>query len=323
MALTPPVLLCTDVFWARHHTQVEAIAPALEVVQLLGTERISQADLERVSIAVISADSWPARMRHLLKASLSSPNLDWLHTFFAGVDDPVFTTFADRGVRITSSSGSSARPIAHVVTWMLLSLGRGTHHWAAAQREHRWAPQAQQADLDGRHLAVIGMGPIGYETARLGQALGMSVRGCRRTIAGDEPCPTTTFAHLDELLEWADFVVLALPLTPSTSGLINAARLVRMRAGSMLINVGRGGLIDEPALVDSLRSGHLAGAGLDVFATEPLPADSPLWDMPNVIVTPHNSGDTDGTEARSNEIFLANLPRYLGGEPLHNEVART
>ena len=162
--------------------------------------------------------------------------------------------------------------------------------------------------------------PIGDETARLGGAFGMNVVGCRRTVSGNEPCETRTFDALAELLGWADYVVLALPLTDDTTGLIGADEFALMKPTARLINVGRGGLVDEPALIDALQSGRLAGAGLDVFAVEPLPADSPLWDMPNVIVTPHNSGSTERANERAVEIFVDNLGRFVRADALRNEV---
>jgi phosphoglycerate dehydrogenase-like enzyme len=166
------------------------------------------------------------------------------------------------------------------------------------------------------------MGPIGLEAARLCAEFGMRPIGMRRTVQGDEPCETWTFARLDELLSTVDDLVLALPLTPDTNGLIGARELALLRPGARLVNVGRGELIDEDALVDALRRGHLAGAALDVFVTEPLPAEHPLWDLPNVIVTPHIAGATPLADDRAAAIFVDNLGRYLRGEPLRNEVFR-
>jgi D-2-hydroxyacid dehydrogenase (NADP+) len=313
------VLFCTDTIWARYADRIRAAAPGLDVVLLQGADLVSSEDLERITVAFFSGDAWPDRTARFISACIQAPRLQWLHTFSAGVDSPVFGDFVRRGARLTTSSGSSARPIAQTVALMILGLSRDAPAWMRAQQAHEWQPRLGE-EVDGKNLAVIGMGPIGVETAMLGAALGMDVIGCRRTVTGTEPCATRPLAELDGLLEWADYVVLALPLTAETIGLFDAARLARMKPSARLVNVGRGGLVDEAALVDALREQRLAGAGLDVFATEPLPAESPLWDMPNVIITPHNSGATSLAHARACDIFIDNLARHTRGEALHNEV---
>ena len=313
------MLFCTDTAWARYGAELTSVAPQLDVVTLNGDELVSDDDLARMTIAFFSGDAWPERTAHYIMACLQAPNLQWLHTFSAGVDSPVFGEFVRRGVRLTSSSGSSARPIAQTVMLMILGLSRDAPAWMRAQQQHLWAPHTGE-EVEGQNLAVIGMGPIGEETARLGQSLGMNVLGCRRTITGNEPCETRAWDSLATLLSWADYVVLALPLTNDTRELIGAAELGLMKPTARFINVGRGGLVDEPALIDALSSQRLAGVGLDVFATEPLPADSPLWDMPNVIITPHNSGSTALANHRGAQIFLDNMGRFVRGEALRNEV---
>jgi phosphoglycerate dehydrogenase-like enzyme len=187
------------------------------------------------------------------------------------------------------------------------------------QDKKKWQ-QHRIDELDGASLAVVGMGPIGMEIARIGVAMNMSVEAVRRSAKGDEPCPTFPMSELHSVLGRADWVASALPLTPETRLVFDAKAFAAMRTGARFINVGRGELVDENALVAALRSGHLAGAGLDVFATEPLPEDSPLWEMDNVIVTPHNSGSSNTSNRRSEEIFLDNLERWARGTPLTNLV---
>ena len=313
------MLFCTDTAWGRYRDSLLFAAPELQVVMLDGDQIVNDHDLQRMTVAFFSADAWPERTAHYIQACLQAPNLQWLHTFSAGVDSPVFAEFIRRGARLTTSSGSSARPIAQTVAMMILGLSRDVPSWMRAQLEHRWAPHVGE-EVEGANLAVIGMGPIGEETARLGLALGMNVIGCRRTVSGNEPCETKSWDSLAHLLEWADYVVLALPLTNDTRDLIGATQLATMKPTARLINVGRGGLVDEPALIDSLTNGRLAGAGLDVFATEPLDANSPLWDMPNVIITPHNSGATALANHRGAQIFIDNMGRFVRGEGLRNEV---
>jgi phosphoglycerate dehydrogenase-like enzyme len=277
-------------------------------------------DPASVELAYFSGDVFPDHVRDFVLALRDAPRLRWLHTFSAGVDHPWFQQLRARGIRLTTSSGAHAVPIAHTVLLYLLALSRGLPAWMDAQRRRAWETH-EVKDLEGLVLGVVGLGPIGLEVARLGAACGMRVLGARRTPRGDEPCETWPLTRLDELCERADALVLALPLTPDTRHIVDAARLARMKPGAWLVNVGRGALVDEPALVEALRDGRLGGAGLDVFETEPLPAESPLWSLPNVIVTPHNSGDTPGNLVRASEIFLDNLARWTRGAPLRNEVA--
>ena len=272
-----------------------------------------------VEVAFFSGDLYPERVREFVLALRDAKQLRWLHSFSAGVDNPWFQSLRARGVRLTTSSGANAVPIAQTVMLYLLALSRDLARWSDAQRRHAWETHAM-VDLQDLTLGVVGLGPIGLEVARLGAALRMRVVGVRRTPRGDEPCETWPMARLDELLAQADALVLALPLSDDTKQLLDASRLARMKRGAWLVNVGRGGLVDEAALIRALQSGQVGGAGLDVFEVEPLPPESPLWSLPNVIVTPHNSGDSPGNLHRASAIFLDNLARYGRGDALRNEV---
>jgi phosphoglycerate dehydrogenase-like enzyme len=311
-------LLCTDHVASHHGERLEAAAPSLALVQLVGEEPPSDADLAIVDAAFLSADSYPARTGLLLSTALRAPSLAWLHTFSAGTDHPIFGQFRDRGVRITTSSGAAAAPMARTVMLYLLGLSRDIRGVLRDQDAHVWSPRPFD-DIDGKTIGVVGMGPIAREIVRMATALGMHAIGMRRAVLGDEPCETWTLDRLGELAATVDVLAVALPLTDETHGIITAAVLAAMRPGAVFVNVGRGGLVDESALIDALAAGRLGGAGLDVFVTEPLPPDNPLWDLPNVILTPHNSANTVGTGAAAVEIFLANLARYARGEPMHNE----
>jgi D-2-hydroxyacid dehydrogenase (NADP+) len=313
----PPVLFCTDTLWATRGDEIAAVVPGIDVVELIGTDHVPAEQLERVTIACFSGDAWPGRSANFMQACIQSPNLEWLHTFSAGVDHPVFQSFMARGVTVTTSSGSSASPIAQTVMMYLLALTRDLPGWLRAQAEHRWDARGIR-ELDGLALGVVGMGPIGEEIARLGQAFGMRSIGMRRTVTGHEPCETWTLDRLHELAAEVDVLALAVPLTENTRGLVDGSVFAAMRPGSLFVNIARGEVVDEPALIDALRTGHLAGAGLDVFTNEPLEAESPLWDMPNVIVTPHSSGTTQRTHERANDIFVDNLARRAAGQPLRN-----
>ncbi|MGB0112822.1 MAG: NAD(P)-dependent oxidoreductase, partial [Ilumatobacteraceae bacterium] len=176
-------------------------------------------------------------------------------------------------------------------------------------------------ELDGQRLAVIGYGPIGQEVVRLATAFNMQPVIVRRAAQGDEPCPVRPLSELRDVVGDADAVAIALPLTDDTRGLFSKEIIDAMQPHALFVNVGRGELVDQAALTDALASGRLGGAGLDVFTPEPLPADDPLWDLPNVILTPHSSGTSDGTSGRVVEIFLDNLGRFGRGEDMRNEIS--
>ena len=315
------VLLVSDDVWARHGDEIRSFAPAIEPVLYVGDEPASAHDCGRINVVFFSQDLWPERSRGFWITILKSPHIAWLHTFSAGVDSPVFADLMEKGVRLTNSSGAAASPIAQTAILYMLALSRDVRAWSRHQEAHEWE-RVPFDELDGANLAVIGMGPIGEEIARIAVALRMNVEAVRRAPTGDEPCTTHTFEHLDEVLSRADWVASALPLTDDTRHVFDADRFARMKKGARFINVGRGELVDEDALVAALRSGHLAGAGLDVFEVEPLPGSSPLWDMDNVIITPHSSGATSRSGERAERIFIDNLRRWVNCEKLHNEVTR-
>jgi phosphoglycerate dehydrogenase-like enzyme len=312
-------LFCTDTFHAAHEERIAAIAPDLEVIVLREGIEVTVEELDRITIAFFSDDAWPDRARSFFKVALAAPNIEWLHSMSAGVDSPVFGRFLERGARLTTSSGASAVPIANTVILYLLALGHGLPAWLRAQAEHRWAPAPFQ-ELGDRRITVVGYGPIGQEVVRLATAFGMRPTIVRRAARGDEPCPVIPLAELGRAAETADAFVLALPLTDDTRGIVDASVIARLPESALFVNVGRGELVDQPALTAALAAGRLGGAGLDVFDPEPLPPEDPLWDLENVIVSPHNSGSTDGTARRVSELFLDNLARWVDGRELRNEV---
>ena len=315
-------LFCTDTFLAANSDRLAAVAPDLEIVALRRGEEVCAEDIERITIAFFSDDAWPERAAPFMKVALAATNLQWLHSMSAGVDSPIFSMFMDRGARVTSSSGASAAPIAGTVMLYLLALSRGLPHWMRAQAAHEWSP-APFRELEGQRLVVVGFGPIGQEVVRLAEAFRMDPVIVRRAAHGDEPCPVRSLTELSEAVREADAVVVALPLTETTRSIVSADVIAAMAPHAMFVNVGRGELVDQFALTDALKSGRLGGAGLDVFATEPLPADDLLWDLSNVIISPHNSGASDGSTKRVVEIFLDNLGRFTRNEPLRNEVQRS
>ncbi len=313
------VLFCTDTFFDRHRERLEQIAPDLRVVALTGEDPVSDDDLDTITIAFFSHDSWPERAAHWFGVAMHAEHLGWLHTMSAGVDSPVFASFLDRGVRLTTSSGSSATPIARTVMMYLLALSRDLPELIRAQARGEWNWRTW-VELEGRSIAVVGWGPIGRETARLADAFGMHPTIVRRAAHGDEPFPVRPLDDLVSIAADHDAVAVALPLTDGTEGIVTADVIDAIGPDGLFVNVGRGELVDQSALTAALVEGRLGGAGLDVTTPEPLPADDPLWSAPNLIITPHNSGSTDGTGRRSDEAFLANLERWVAGDPLVNEV---
>lgn len=282
--------------------------------------RLGDDEIARINISVFSHDLWMGgRGGSFFKVLLNAPNVKWLHMFSAGTDNPIFAEVSRRGIRLTHSAGSSATPIAHTVMMHTLALCREARPWAIAQSERVWADR-DVTDVEGRTMGIVGLGSIGSEVARLAQQFGMRVIGLRRSPRGDETCETWPTSRLREMLPLVDDLVLTAPLTDETRNIIGADELALLPRGAHVINVGRGQLIDEPALIEALRSGQIGGAALDVFVVEPLPTDNPLWDMPNVIVTPHSAGGTALATQRAADMFADNLGRYLRAEPLINEA---
>ena len=312
-------LFCTDTVLETYGDRIAEIAPDLDVVVLRPGEEVSADDVERITIAFFSDDAWPERAGAFFKVALATTNLQWFHSMSAGVDSPVFATFVERGARLTNSSGASAPPIAGTVMLYLLALSRNLPGLLRAQAAHEWSP-APFRELDGQRLVVVGYGPIGQEVVRLAEAFRMDPVVVRRSARGDEPCPVRPLTELADAVSDADVVVVALPLAAETRGLISADVIAAMPSSAVFVNVGRGELVDQAALTDALASGRLAGAGLDVFDPEPLPSDDALWDLPNVIISPHTSGASDGTARRVADVFLDNLGRFVRNEPLRNEV---
>jgi phosphoglycerate dehydrogenase-like enzyme len=299
---------------------------ALELVVLPADPegRLSDADCARLDLAFFSSDVFPQCSRQFFSTVRKAPTLQWLHVFNAGVDHPIYTEMLQRGVRLTTSAGSTAIPIAQTAITGLLMLARNFPRWIAAQRERKWDPARGDAvprDLRGQTVIVVGLGTIGATVAKMCQALEMKVIGLRRSPKrdGDPVDEMHTLDKLPTLLPKCDWLVLACPYTKETHQLVNAKTLALMPKHSYLINVARGGCADEKALIAALQSKQIAGAYLDVFEKEPLPADSPLWDIPNVIVSPHNASASSGNDIRAAKIFTENIKRYAAGQRMENE----
>jgi phosphoglycerate dehydrogenase-like enzyme len=263
-------------------------------------------------------------LRRFFEMATKSRNLQWIHTNSAGADRPEYRPLQARNVTLTTSSGATAATIALTVTGAVIALAREFPAVMHAQSQRAWVPLRDARaprDLAGQTALVVGLGPIGREIARLLKAVGLRVIGVRRSERPVEPCDETlSFARLHEALPRADWVILACPLSDLTRGLIDAPALSALPRGARLVNVSRGAVVDEEALIAALRSGKLAGAFLDVFMREPLAPESPFWTLPNVIVSPHSSSYSRGYADRVGEIFLDNLARWRDGLPLCNVV---
>lgn len=319
-------LLVSPAFIRRYESAVREAWPGIEPIVLPAdaNERLDPATLERVDYAYFSGDVFPDYSRSFFAAAQGAPNLKWLHVFNAGVDAPIFQRMLERGVRLSTSAGSTAQPIAQSAIGGMLMLARPFLAWLEAQRRHAWEPLrgTPPPDLAGQHMTVVGLGSIGSEIARIAAAIGLEVTGVRRSPHRDtDPVQVIVPpAELPRIAAGTDWLVIACPLTEETRGLVSKDLLARLKPGAHVINIGRGEVIDEPALIDAVRSGHVAGAYLDVVSQEPLPPESPLWDLPNVIISPHNSAAAAGNDARANGYFLENLRRMEKGDALVNEV---
>jgi phosphoglycerate dehydrogenase-like enzyme len=242
----------------------------------------------------------------------TAPNLRFVQAMFAGAGQQLAAARLPRGdlerIAWTSSAGVHATPLAEWSLFGILALTKGLPRLQADKAARHWDHYPVD-EVRGTTVLVAGLGEIGREVARLAEAFGMRVLSLTRT-AGD----------LDELLPHADSVVLTLPLTDETRGLLDRRRLRSMRKGSILVNVGRGAVVDEEALVEALRDGHLRGAALDVFAQEPLPPESPLWALDDVILSPHTAALSWRENERIVELFADNLRRYLDGRELRSRI---
>lgn len=255
-----------------------------------------------------------------------APALKWLQIHPAGAERALYVELRQRGVKVTTASGATSITVAHSALGALITLNRRFPLLADAQRRHAWEPRLgnrSPRDLKGQHAVIVGLGPIGQNLASLLRMLGMTTTGVRRSAEHLPPCDRTiAYADLALALPKADWLILCCPASPLTRGLANAAAFAAMPHGSYVINVARGEVTIESDLIAALQSGHLAGAYLDVFEREPLDPASPLWNLPNVIISPHTASHSLGQNDAIFEIFLDNLARWRGGKELRNDVDR-
>jgi phosphoglycerate dehydrogenase-like enzyme len=278
---------------------------------------------------------------HVLPAAEQAPNLRWVQFHYAGVDHVAGHPLLMRpGLTATTLSGAASPHVAEYIVMMLLALGHRLPDFLANQRKADWpkdrAERFSPVELRGCTVGFVGYGSIARQTARLLQPFGASILGAKRNAmqpadldytpdglgdpGGDLAQRLYPAEALRGMIKECDFFVVTVPKTPATTNLITAAELAAFKPGAYLIDVSRGGVVNHQALVAALKEGKIAGAALDVFPEEPLPADSPLWKMPNVLLTPHIAGHSIHYDQRAGECFAANLHRYAGGLPLLNRV---
>ncbi len=312
-------------FGARIRAQLHARPHALVHLEEADDASVDIALLTRDVTGISTKFDLSPSMRRFFDTLDASPGLAWVHTHSAGADRPMFPRLMARGVTVTTSSGANAVTVAVSAIGAVIALARRFPLLIEQQRCHLWKPfQEDHAprDLAGQHAVVVGLGPIGREISRLLRALGLKVTGARMGAGAVADCDATiTYDQLRGVLPVADWLVLACPLTEVTRGMIDAAALAALPPHAHFINASRGEVVDEAALAAALAAKQLAGAWLDVFNHEPLDGASPIWDLPNVMVSPHTSSRCTGNYDRVGEIFIDNLGRWRDGQPLRNAVA--
>jgi glyoxylate/hydroxypyruvate reductase A len=249
-----------------------------------------------------------------------APNLRWIQSSSSGIGEWVRRLgLVDSAVTVTNAAGIHATPLAEFVVFAMLYFAKRWPRMVEEQRAHHWERCATDS-LHGKTLGIIGLGNVGRHVARLARPFGMRVIGTRHSGAADAVADMVYPPDQTEtVLRESDYLALCVPLIAETSMLLGSRELAMLKPSAVLINIARGAVVDEAAMIEALRSGRLAGAALDVATREPLEADSPLWDMPNVLITPHSMSTAYDENERLVDLFCDNLRRYLANEPLRNE----
>ena len=292
--------------------RLKSALPGLEVVVAPGEEQ----ELKEVADTDIFFGRIPRSV------FIAGKKLKWVQVFGAGVETLFFPEMTQSDVILCNTSGAYNQTMADQAFALILGISRGVATSERNRPKRIWGRTTMLRQLGGQTLGIIGLGNIGGEIARRGKAFGMKVIAAdiKDMVCPDFVDQLCKLDDLDEILKNADYLVLIVPLTDRTKGMIGAKEISKMKPTAHLINVGRGSLVDESALINALKTGIIAGAGMDVFEKEPLPPDSELWDMENVVMTPHIGGLSPETRAISFEIFFENFKRFVKGEPFRNVV---
>ncbi|MGF2614211.1 D-2-hydroxyacid dehydrogenase [Rossellomorea vietnamensis] len=293
--------------------QLELIQQAAPQWEIITGKEPEQWENHLESAEIIAG--WKTSMK---EAALEKETaLRWIQTWSAGVDSMPLDQLDTKDILLTSANGVHAYPISETIFAMMLGLTRKIHTYIRNQDQKEWAHSGLKLEIHGKTIGIIGVGAIGKETAKIAQAFGMKVLGVRHSGKGSEHVDEMfRTEQLHEVLPRCDYVVNTVPLTPDTSGMFGKREFEDMKDTAFLINIGRGETVKEAELIEALQTKKIAGAGLDVFETEPLKKDSPLWEMENVIITPHTAGSTEFYNKRVIEdIFIPNLKEYISGNP--------
>ena len=312
---------------AQNVQKIKAVSERIQVDQVsplvVAEKKGDFANKEKLTLLLREAEVIYGWIHHFPKnLPERTSRLKWIQTMSAGVDRMPGEILKSH-VRIATASGLHRTPMGEVVLEMMLMFVKDAPSCLLMKQAREWR-RFRPKLLKGQTVGILGLGAIGREIARLCKAFGMKVIGVRRSGGPESPFPDVDRVYprerLPELLAESDFVVLALPLTKETKGMIGEKELRGMKPSAYLINVARGAIVDEGALLRALEEKWIAGAGLDVFIQEPLPPESKFYELPNVIFSPHISGDMPDYELRATEVFCENLRRYLAGEPFLHEV---
>jgi phosphoglycerate dehydrogenase-like enzyme len=313
-------------------SRLNGVSPRLRisVSKAKKAEEISKDEWEKVEVLYTS---------RLLPSPQQAPNLRWIQFHYAGIDHVVDAPILQKeGLVATTLSGGSASQMAEYAVMMLLALGHRLPQLINSQKSSEWPKDRWELfspqELRESNVGIVGYGSIGRQVARLLTPFGVQILAIKRDAMHPEDIgyipegqgdPQGDFVRrlyppqaLKSMVKACDFVVVTIPLTEETRGMINAEALASFKPTAFLVDVSRGGIVDHEALIEALKEKKLAGAALDVFPEEPLPAESPLWKMPNVLLTPHIAGNTAFYDERAVELFAENLDRYLSGLPLYN-----
>lgn len=331
-----PTVLIASYLEAEHVARIRAVDERLRVIYEPDLLRPPRYPADHGGAAMTRTPEQEARWRELLGTAdilfdfdqthledlpELAPNVRWIQATSAGIGQFVKRMGYDvrmPGAIFTTASGVHAVPLAEFCIMSILNHFRGLAHLQASQQRHHWERFAT-TDLQGKTVGIVGLGRIGSEVARLCAAFGMRVIGVKNTPAAVPHVDRIVApADLRTVLPAMDVVIMIVPHTPHSEQMIGANEFAAMRDGALFINIGRGSTVDEAALIAALQNGKLGGAALDVFAEEPLPVASPLWDMPNVLVCPHSASTSDRENERITDLFCDNLRRYLDGQPLRN-----
>lgn len=310
------ILVLTDWYFTVNDEQLSLLKSSVKNAHITVTERKNVSDEQLEKAEIIFGSPKPAE---LIKAK----NLRWLQLPSAGVDKFMNKNlFYNNDVILTNCSGIYGITIAEHVLAMILAFNRNLQEYTLFKKEKKWHIIRETREFYGSTVGVIGFGDIGQEVAKRVKALGARVLAVKRnpSLKPEYVDELYTTDDLDDVLKRSDYIVLTLPATDKTRGIISEERLRMMKPDAFLVNIGRGELVDQDALIKALKNNWIRGAGLDVMTPEPLPEDNPLWDIPSVIITQHSSGISKENDGRRLKLFMDNLKRYQNEEPLINVV---